>query len=80
MVARPRDTSVDALREQRAALGRMTPNERLDSAARLSDEVKSLTESGVRRRRPTASAADVQAEVREIVLRASNRASGPNRG
>lgn len=77
---RPRDTSPDALDRQRDALRRRSPNERLATAHRLSDEVRALAEEGVRRRSPTLSESQVQAEVRAIVERAANRSERPSRG
>jgi hypothetical protein len=58
----------------------MTPGERLETAARLSDEVRTLTEAGVRRRQPALAPHDVELEVRAILTRALARSARPPRG
>ena len=47
-----RDTSLEASRVYYAALGRMTPQERIRRAFELSDQARAVLEAGVRWRHP----------------------------
>jgi hypothetical protein len=58
----------------------MTPADRLAMAVHLSDEVRKLAQGGVRSRLPGASPAQIQAELRTIVLRAAERSTKRLRG
>lgn len=51
-MARPRDTSAAAFERQLATYRAMTPGERLDIAATMSDEIRVLAEAGIRGRHP----------------------------
>jgi hypothetical protein len=63
-----RDTSVTALQRQREAFRRMTPEERVALAAEMSDEIRSITEAGIRSRHPGYTDDEVRAELAMIVL------------
>ncbi len=49
---RPRDTSPEAWAVQLAVWKRMTPGQRLDIAVSMSEELVSLTRTGIRARHP----------------------------
>jgi hypothetical protein len=60
------DTDVDSLRVQIDLLRRATPRRRLDVAFRLSADVVSISQSGIRRREPGLSNRDVRLRFVEI--------------
>lgn len=61
----PLDTSPEAAAVQREAIRRMTPEERVRTAVRMSEEARRLTLDGLRHRYPDAS----EAELRRVMLR-----------
>lgn len=62
------DTSTTARKRQCEALRRVTPEQRLASAAELSDEIRLITEAGSRRRHPAWTDDEVRGELVAIVL------------
>jgi hypothetical protein len=62
------DTSMAALARQRAAFRRMTPEQRLAAAAEMSDEIRAVTEAGIRHRHPTYTDDEVGAALAGILL------------
>ena len=62
------DTSTAALARQRQVLRRMTPERRAALAVEMSDEIRTITEAGIRHRHPAYSDAEVQSELARIVL------------
>ncbi len=54
-----RDTTAAATQAQVDALRRMTPEERVTLATRMSDDARALTESGIRQRHPDYSPGEV---------------------
>lgn len=50
----------------------MTPEERAALAAEMSDEIRSITEAGIRHRHPAWTDDDVRAELAAIVLGRAN--------
>jgi hypothetical protein len=68
LMRRPADTSEDARAWQVRALRAMGPEGRLAAAATMSDEIRSLAESGVRSRHPEFGPAEVPASVADILL------------
>jgi len=62
------DTSMAALERQRETFRRMTPGERLAVAAEMSDEIRAVTEAGIRGRHPDYSDDQVRAELVGILL------------
>ncbi len=81
---RPRDTSRDAHRIQRAIFRRMTGSARVALALEMSDDARSLTEAGIRDRHPTWTDDQVQDALLErllgAALAAEVRQSRPERG
>jgi hypothetical protein len=67
------DTSMAALERQRETFRRMTPGERLAVAAEMSDEIRAVTEAGIRQRHPDYSDAQVRAELVGILLGSDGR-------
>ncbi len=67
-MARARDTSETAFERQLAAFRAMTPGERVAIAAAMSDEIRALSEAGIRDRHPTYTRAQVEAALTEILL------------
>lgn len=63
-----RDTSTTALQRQREAFRRMTPEERVALAAEMSDEIRAITEAGIRSRHPAYTDDEVRAELAMIVI------------
>jgi hypothetical protein len=63
-----RDTSTTALERQWAAFRRMTPEQRVAAAAEMSDEIRAVTEAGIRHRHPACTDAEVRAALAAIVL------------
>jgi hypothetical protein len=63
-----RDTSTIALERQRAAFRRMTPEQRVAAAAEMSDEIRAVTEAGIRHRHPSFTDAEVREALAAIVL------------
>ena len=64
----PLDTPLTALERQMEAFRRMTPEERLAAASEMSDEIRAVTEAGIRHRHPTYTDAEVRAALVAIVL------------
>jgi hypothetical protein len=64
----PSDTSADAHERYLEALRRATPEERLATAAAMSEEVRTLAEAGLRSRHPEFGPDEVRAAVTEILL------------
>ena len=62
------DTSAAALERQREAFRRMTPGQRLAAAAEMSDEIRAVAESGIRRRHPGWSDDEVREALVVILL------------
>jgi hypothetical protein len=62
------DTSSAALERQRETFRRMTPEQRLAVAAEMSDEIRAVTEAGIRQRHPDYSDAEIRAELVAILL------------
>jgi len=62
------DTSAAALERQREAFRRMTPEQRLAVAAEMSDEIRSIAESGIRGRHPEWSDDEVREALVVILL------------
>lgn len=62
------DTSMAALERQRETFRRMAPGERLAVAAEMSDEIRAVTEAGIRARHPDYSDDQVRAELIGILL------------
>jgi hypothetical protein len=67
-MVRARDTSEAAFERQLTAFRAMTPGERLEIAAAMSDEIRRLAKAGIRDRHPTYSDAQVAAVLAEILL------------
>jgi hypothetical protein len=65
---RPRDTSADAQARYVLALRATSPEQRLASAAALSDEGRALAEAGIRSRHPEFGPAEIRAALAEILL------------
>ena len=65
---RPADTSAEAHERYLERLRRLSPEERLATAATLSAEVRVLAEAGVRSRHPEYGPDQVRAAVTEILL------------
>jgi hypothetical protein len=63
---RPHDTDDAAFQAQIAALRRMGPEGRANLAVELSEEVRALTEQGIRTRHPTFTDAQVRHELWRI--------------
>ena len=70
------DTSMAALERQRETFRRMTPGERLAVAAEMSDEIRAVTEAGIRARHPDYSDDQVRAELVGILLGPSGEFRG----
>jgi hypothetical protein len=64
----PADTSPDAWARQIAGIRAMTPQERLRSAASMSDEVRALALDGIRARHPEWTTAEAAAALEELLL------------
>ena len=62
------DTSTTALGRQRETFRRMTPEQRLAVAAEMSDEIRAVAESGIRRRHPDYSDDEIRAALVVILL------------
>ncbi len=62
------DTSTAALERQREAFRRMTPGQRVAMAAEMSDEIRAVTEAGIRHRHPAYGDDEVRAALAAIVL------------
>lgn len=62
------DTSTAALERQRDAFRRMTPEERVALAVEMSDEIRAITEAGIRHRHPALTDEEVRAALAAIVL------------
>jgi hypothetical protein len=64
----PLDTSTTAHERQRETFRRMTPERRLAVAAEMSDEIRAVTESGIRHRHPDYSEDEIRAALVVILL------------
>ena len=62
------DTSTSALERQRDAFRRMTPEQRVALAVEMSDEIRAVTEAGIRHRHPALTDDEVRSALAEIVL------------
>lgn len=62
------DTSPAARQHQREAFRRMTPEERVAFAVEMSDEIRSITEAGIRSRHPEYADDEVRAALVAIVV------------
>ena len=71
------DTSAAALALQREAFRRMTPQERVAAAAEMSDDIRRVTEAGIRHRHPGYSDDEVGAALALILLGPAASATGP---
>lgn len=65
---RARDTSDAAFQRQLEAFRAMTPGERLAIGAAMSDEIRALTEAGIRDRNTTYTDAQVAGALARILL------------
>ena len=63
-----RDTSTTAHARQREAFRRMTSGQRVAMAAEMSDEIRAVTEAGIRHRHPAYADDEVRAGLAAIVL------------
>jgi hypothetical protein len=64
----PLDTPLTSLERQREALRRLTPEQRVAAAAEMSDEIRAVTEAGIRHRHPAHTDDEVRAALVAIVL------------
>jgi hypothetical protein len=64
----PLDTSPTSLERQLEAFRRMTPGQRVAMAAEMSDEIRAVTEAGIRHRHPQYTDDEVRAALAAIVL------------
>jgi len=64
----PQDTSADAWARQIAGIRAMTPQERLQLAASMSDELRALVRDGIRSRHAGWTATQVEAALEDLVL------------
>jgi hypothetical protein len=62
------DTSTTALELQRDAFRRMTPDQRVALALEMSDEIRDVTEAGIRHRHPALTDDEVRAALAAIIL------------
>ena len=67
-MAAPRDTHDDAWARQMAAFRAMQPQDRLQLALTMSDEVREIAIAGIRVRHPDWTAKQVQEELEELTL------------
>ncbi len=65
---RARDTSRAAERAQSYALGRMSGARRVELAARMSEDARELTRSGIRARHPSYASWQVEQALRRLLL------------
>ena len=65
---RPRDTSGEANERYVDALRRLTPAQRLQAGAQMTEAVRTLAEAGVRSRHPEYTPEQVAAAVADILL------------
>ncbi len=63
-----RDTSAAAAAVQVEILRRMTPEQRLGLATRMSDDARAITASGIRQRHPEYSAVEVRDALLDAML------------
>jgi hypothetical protein len=63
------DTSATAVARQRDAFRRMTPEQRLALAVEMSDEIRGVTEAGIRHRHPELTDDEVRVTLAAIALR-----------
>lgn len=62
------DTATTALERQRDAFRRMTPEHRVALAVEMSDEIRDVTEAGIRHRHPALTDDEVRAALAAIIL------------
>ena len=68
MTALSRDTTAAAGAFQVDLLRRMSPGQRVELAAKMSEDVRAITEAGIRHRNPGYSSAEVRAALLEAIL------------
>jgi hypothetical protein len=64
----PKDTSADAWARQIAGIRAMTPQERLQLAASMSDDLRALTRDGIRSRHAAWSPTEIEAALEDVLL------------
>ena len=64
----PLDTPLTSLERQREAFRRLTPEQRVAAAAEMSDEIRAVSEAGIRHRHPAYTDEEVRAALVAIVL------------
>jgi hypothetical protein len=79
-VHRPRDTSSQANERYFEALRRLSPEQRLQVGAQLTEAVRTLTEAGVRSRHPEYTPEQVAAAMADILLGRELAAKSRRRG
>jgi len=67
-MAVPKDTSPDAWARHLEALRALSPQERLELAVAMSDDVREIARDGVRHRHPAWSTVEVEAALEEAML------------
>ncbi|HTJ46694.1 MAG TPA: hypothetical protein VL463_31525 [Kofleriaceae bacterium] len=68
MSTRPRDTTADAERVQRAVFRRMSAADRVAQAFVLSEAAREMARDGIRARHPEYSAEEIELALRRLVL------------
>jgi len=63
-----RDTTATAAAFQVELLRQMSPEERVELAARMSDDARAITEDGIRHRNPGSSSAQIAEALLEVML------------
>jgi hypothetical protein len=64
----PADTTIEAARKQFEILRRLGPDARLEMAFEMSDNLRSIVESGVRFRHPDYDEQEIQKEVLRLMI------------
>jgi len=67
-MAVPKDTSADAWARQIAGIRAMTPQERLELAASMSDELRALARDGIRSRHSAWGRVEIEAALEDLLL------------
>lgn len=70
-MALPKDTSPDAWARQIAGIRAMSPQERLQLATSMSDDVRALARDGIRARHPEWNVDEVATALEDLVLGSS---------